>query len=106
MSPTSYRTAPPRDNLRTVARATAPRQPNLDCTRHRHRPIDRMSRLVRSPDADHVLAPLLLAFTLASPAPVPAATRNVLLIHSYHSGYEWTDAITTGVRRTLTEQRL
>ena len=53
-----------------------------------------------------MLAPLLLAFALASPAPVPAQTRNVLLLHSYHSGYEWTDAITTGVRRTLAEQRL
>ncbi len=53
-----------------------------------------------------MLAPLLLAFTLTGPAPVPAATRNVLLLHSYHSGYGWSDAITAGVRRVLAEQRM
>ena len=54
-----------------------------------------------------MLAPLLLAFALtSSPAPAPAATRNVLLLHSYHSGYVWTDAITDGVREVLAEQRM
>lgn len=32
-----------------------------------------------------------------------AQDRRVLLLHSYHSGYDWTDRITDQVRRTLEE---
>lgn len=37
------------------------------------------------------------------PKPVQAAsvTKRVLLVHSYHTGYPWVDAITQGVKRAL-----
>ena len=30
-------------------------------------------------------------------------TRNILILHSYHSGYPWTDALNTGISRRLQE---
>ncbi len=46
----------------------------------------------------------LLALTLVFCPPVSAADRvhrNVLLLNSYHSGYLWTDAVTTAVNQVL-----
>jgi len=51
---------------------------------------------------------LLLAAVcvLASAMPARAdATRNVLILHSYHNGYGWTDALTEGIRSRLQEER-
>ena len=60
-----------------------------------------------------VLCPLLLLgcqdhaperAQAADPArrqPTAAATKKVLLVHSYHTGYPWVDAITQGVKRAL-----
>ncbi|MBN2559929.1 MAG: hypothetical protein JXQ75_03240 [Phycisphaerae bacterium] len=35
------------------------------------------------------------------PVQAPSVTKRVLLVHSYHTGYPWVDAITQGVKRAL-----
>ncbi|MBN1491005.1 MAG: hypothetical protein JXA69_13900 [Phycisphaerae bacterium] len=45
-------------------------------------------------------AALPVAPTSATPVPV-GAMKKVLVVHSYHKGYPWVDAITQGVQRAL-----
>ena len=62
----------------------------------------------RAPVAS-VVAALLLAppapgaahATLVHSAQAVAAPANVLLLHSYHEGFAWSDNITRGVARVL-----
>lgn len=46
----------------------------------------------------------LLILSLASLA--SAATKNVLILNSYHNGYKWTDDITRGVQSVLDEKKV
>lgn len=49
-----------------------------------------------------LLATVLLAVAVARAGePAAAPARRVLLVHSYHAGYVWTDAITEGVKHGL-----
>jgi signal transduction histidine kinase len=49
---------------------------------------------------------LLLCRLPAAAAAAPVPAHNVLLLHSYHDGYGWTDALTDGIRARLEEERL
>jgi signal transduction histidine kinase len=51
-----------------------------------------------------VLAALCLLAAAGAAGAAPA-TRNVLLLHSYHNGYAWTDALTEGIRGRLLQER-
>lgn len=46
------------------------------------------------------LAPLFLSL-VASMAMAESAQRNVLVLHSYHQGLPWTDAISNGIKNTF-----
>lgn len=44
---------------------------------------------------------VLLAGTTFQPSPSLAAARQVLVVHSYHLGFKWTDEITQGIKAAL-----
>lgn len=51
----------------------------------------------------HVIetVPLLLLVAVPVHAVSPQGRNQVLIIHSYHSGLTWTDAVTSGIRDAL-----
>ena len=52
-----------------------------------------------------VFALFVCALAVTSTGWAAPPTRNVLLLHSYHSGYAWTDALTDGIRTRLLADR-
>lgn len=44
---------------------------------------------------------LLMASTQTTTAQTPTERKQIVLIHSYHNGYQWTDDITRGIRDGL-----
>jgi PAS domain S-box-containing protein len=50
-----------------------------------------------------LLAALVLACPSGPPARAAAQPEQVLLLHSYHQGFAWTDNLTRGVERVLAE---
>ncbi|WP_413699464.1 ABC transporter substrate binding protein [Psychromonas sp. KJ10-10] len=53
------------------------------------------------------LLPLLFTFFIFSSFIniVQASTKNILVLHSYHQGLEWTDNVTQGIQSVLTSQQ-
>lgn len=48
------------------------------------------------------LLPVLIIFTQISTTPANEPLKKVLLLHSYHSGYKWTDDVNTSILKDLT----